>query len=91
MVVLTSALFAYLSRLGLGFGKTALTLALGYNVVIALIKIILSPYGLYLSTNVAEASTLLPLTPTHYLLCRYSSSSTTALCSSLQAYVPAFR
>jgi hypothetical protein len=51
MVVLTGVLFAYLSRLGLGFGKTALALALGYNAIIAIIKLTLSPYALYLANE----------------------------------------
>lgn len=71
MVVLTCALFAYLGTLGLGFGKTALTLALGYNVVIALIKIVISPYALYLSnqrTGGFDATTADPNTAFFYVV-----------------------
>lgn len=51
IIVLTGLLFAYLGTLGLGFGKTALTLALGYNLVIVLIKIVMSPYALYVANR----------------------------------------
>jgi hypothetical protein len=51
IVALTGGLFAFLSRLGLGFGKTALTLGLGYNLVIAVIKMTLSPYALYVANR----------------------------------------
>jgi hypothetical protein len=45
------AFFWYLNSLRLGFGRTALVLAAGYNAVIALIKLVLSPIGLYQSNQ----------------------------------------
>lgn len=51
MVLFTGALFAYIKRLGLGLSKTALTLAFGYNAVIAIIKFVISPEALYLSSQ----------------------------------------
>lgn len=50
MVILTALLFTYLNRLNLGFGKTALVMAAGYNSVIAIIKFLLAPHALY-TTN----------------------------------------
>lgn len=70
MVVLTSLLFTFLATLGLGFGKTALSLALGYNVVIGLIKLSLSPFALYLSNQHSSFNTQIgnPNTAYYYLI-----------------------
>ncbi len=46
-VLLTAALFSYIDRLGMGFGKTALVLAAGYNALIAAVKLGLAPAALY--------------------------------------------
>ena len=46
-VLLTAGLFAVVDRLGMGFGKTALALAAGYNALIATVKLGLAPAALY--------------------------------------------
>jgi hypothetical protein len=47
VIILTAGLFGYINRLGMGFGKTALVLAAGYNVLIAAVKLGLAPAALY--------------------------------------------
>lgn len=47
----TALLFKQLFALGLGFGRSALVLALGYNVLIALVKLVLAPLSLYLANQ----------------------------------------
>lgn len=47
VITLTAGLFAYIDRLGMGFGKTALVLAAGYNALIATVKLGLAPAALY--------------------------------------------
>lgn len=51
MVVFTAILFSILNKLNLGFSKTAIVMAFGYNSVIAIIKFIISPRALYLSNR----------------------------------------
>lgn len=51
VVILTGIFFIFLNQLNLGFGKTALVLAFGYNSVLALIKLTMSPQGMYLSNQ----------------------------------------
>jgi hypothetical protein len=46
-IVLTAGLFGYIYRLGLGFGRTVLVLAAGYNALIAAVKLGLAPAALY--------------------------------------------
>lgn len=46
-VGLTAGLFSYVDRLGMGFGKTVLALAAGYNAMIAVVKLGLAPAALY--------------------------------------------
>jgi hypothetical protein len=47
IILLTAVLFNYIDRLGMGFGKTTLVLATGYNALIAAIKLGLAPAALY--------------------------------------------
>jgi hypothetical protein len=47
VILLTAGLFGYIYRLGLGFGKTVLVLAAGYNALIAAVKFALAPAALY--------------------------------------------
>lgn len=47
IIALTAGLFGYVDRLGMGFGKTALALAAGYNALIAIVKLGLTPAALY--------------------------------------------
>jgi hypothetical protein len=47
VVLLTAGLFGYIYSLGLGFGKTVLVLAAGYNALIAAVKFALAPAALY--------------------------------------------
>jgi len=47
VVVLTAALFRYIYGLGMGFGKTVLVLAAGYNAMMAAVKLALAPAALY--------------------------------------------
>lgn len=46
-ILLTAGLFYYVDRLGMGFGKTALVLAAGYNASIAAVKLGLAPAAMY--------------------------------------------
>ena len=46
-VVLTAGLFGYIYRLGMGFGRSVLVLAAGYNALIAAVKLGLAPAALY--------------------------------------------
>ena len=47
VILLTAGLFAYIDRLGMGFGKTVLVLAAGYNALIAAVKFGLAPPAMY--------------------------------------------
>ena len=47
VIVLTAGLFGYIYRLGMGFGRTVLVLAAGYNALIAAVKLGLAPAALY--------------------------------------------
>ncbi len=70
MVLLTVILFSVLNKLNLGFGKTALIMALGYNAVVAIIKFVISPRALYLSNQNNPFSTQVgdPNTIFYYIL-----------------------
>jgi len=46
-IVLTAGFFGYVYRLGIGFGRTVLVLAAGYNALIAAVKLGLAPAALY--------------------------------------------
>jgi hypothetical protein len=46
-IVLTAGLFGYIYRLGLGFGRTVLVMAAGYNALIAAVKLGLAPAAFY--------------------------------------------
>jgi hypothetical protein len=46
-IVLTAGFFGYVYQLGIGFGRTVLVLAAGYNALIALVKFGLAPAALY--------------------------------------------
>ena len=46
-IILTAGLFGYIYRLGMGFGRTVLVLAAGYNALIAAVKLGLAPAALY--------------------------------------------
>src|SRR5215218_1377368 len=46
-IVLTAFFFGYVYRLGMGFGRTVLVLAAGYNALIAIVKFGLAPAALY--------------------------------------------
>jgi hypothetical protein len=46
-IVMTAGFFAYIYRLGMGFGRTVLVLAAGYNALIAAVKLGLAPAALY--------------------------------------------
>lgn len=47
VIALTAGLFGYIARLGMGFGRTTLVLAAGYNALIAAVKLGLAPAALY--------------------------------------------
>jgi hypothetical protein len=47
VIVLTAGLFGYIYHLGMGFGRTVLVLAAGYNALIAAVKLGLAPAALY--------------------------------------------
>lgn len=69
LVVLTAGLFAVVDRLGMGFGRTALALAAGYNALIATIKLGLAPAALYEANQEQsfDASAGDPNSPLFYL------------------------
>jgi hypothetical protein len=46
-IVLTAGFFGFIYRLGLGFGRTVLVLAAGYNALIAAVKLGLAPAAFY--------------------------------------------
>jgi len=46
-IVLTAGFFGYIYRLGMGFGRTVLALAAGYNALIAAVKLGMAPAVLY--------------------------------------------
>src|SRR5215210_3481797 len=46
-IVLSAGFFGYIYRLGMGFGRTVLVLAAGYNALIAAVKLGLAPAALY--------------------------------------------
>src|SRR5919112_5466097 len=46
-IVLTAGFFGYIYRLGLGFGRSVLVLAAGYNALIAAVKLGLAPAAFY--------------------------------------------
>jgi hypothetical protein len=46
-IVLTAGFFGYIYQLGMGFGRTVLVLAAGYNALIAAVKLGLAPAALY--------------------------------------------
>ena len=52
VIVLTAGLFGFLDRLGMGFGRTVLVLAAGYNALIAAVKLGLAPAALYRANSV---------------------------------------
>jgi hypothetical protein len=54
VVALTAVLFGFIGRLGMGFGRTVLVLAAGYNVLVAAVKLGLAPAALY-RANRAQA------------------------------------
>ena len=47
VILLTAGLFALIDRLGMGFGRTVLVLAAGYNATIVAVKLGLAPAALY--------------------------------------------
>jgi MFS family permease len=51
IIALTALLFSVIGKLGLGFGKTTLVLAFGYNATIAAIKFIIAPQALYIANQ----------------------------------------
>lgn len=69
MVAVTALLFNYLNRLSLGFGRTALVMAAGYNAVIAIIKFTLAPQALYTTNQQTDFVDLgnSPNSPSYYL------------------------
>jgi hypothetical protein len=69
VIVLTAGLFGYIARLGMGFGKTALVLAAGYNALIVAVKFGLAPAAMYAANQQGsfEASVSDPNSPWFYL------------------------
>jgi len=69
VIVLTAGLFGFLDRLGMGFGRTVLVLAAGYNALIAAVKLGLAPAALYRANSVEpfDASMQDPNSLTYYL------------------------
>jgi uncharacterized membrane protein len=53
-IVLTAGFFGYIYRLGMGFGRTVLVLAAGYNALIAAVKLGLAPAALYQANREQE-------------------------------------
>jgi hypothetical protein len=69
VIALTAGLFGFLDRLGMGFGRTVLVLAAGYNALIAAVKLGLAPAALYRANSVEpfDASMQDPNSLTYYL------------------------
>jgi heme/copper-type cytochrome/quinol oxidase subunit 2 len=69
VIALTAGLFGFLDRLGMGFGRTVLVLAAGYNALIAAVKLGLAPAALYRANSVEpfDASMQNPNSLTYYL------------------------
>jgi hypothetical protein len=51
VILMTAGLFGFIDRLGMGFGRTVLVLAAGYNALIATVKLGLAPAALYRANN----------------------------------------
>jgi hypothetical protein len=51
VILMTAGLFGFIDRLGMGFGRTVLVLAVGYNALIATVKLGLAPAALYRANN----------------------------------------
>ena len=62
VVALTAVLFGFIDRLGMGFGRTVLVLAAGYNALIAGVKLGLAPAAMYVANSgqAFEASVMDP-------------------------------
>ena len=69
VIVLTAGLFGFLDRLGMGFGRTVLVLAAGYNALIAAVKLGLAPAALYRANSMEpfDASVQDPNSLAYYL------------------------
>ena len=69
VIALTAGLFGFLDRLGMGFGRTVLVLAAGYNALIAAVKLGLAPAALYRANSVEpfDASVQDPNSLAYYL------------------------
>jgi hypothetical protein len=69
VIALTAGLFGFLDRLGMGFGRTVLVLAAGYNALIAAVKLGLAPAALYRANSVEpfDASVQDPNSLIYYL------------------------
>jgi hypothetical protein len=69
VVVFTAGLFGFIDRLGMGFGRTVLVLAVGYNALIAAVKFGLAPAALYRANRAQafEASVMDPNSAWYYL------------------------
>ncbi len=69
VIVLTAGLFGFIDRLGMGFGRTVLVLAAGYNALIAVVKLGLAPAALYRANSVEpfDASVQDPNSLIYYL------------------------
>jgi len=59
VIALTVALFAAMGHLGLGFDKSTLVLAAGYNVLIACVKFVFAPAAMYITNRTVEFDDLL--------------------------------
>ncbi len=57
VIILTAGLFGFIDRLGMGFGRTALVLAFGYNALIGTVKLGLAPAGLYRANQIQQFDT----------------------------------
>ena len=70
VVGLTVALFAAIGHLGLGFDKSTLVLAAGYNVLIVCVKFVFAPTALYITNRAVAFEDLLgdPNTFVYYAL-----------------------
>ena len=68
-VIVTSLLLGYVSRLGLGFSKSALVLSFGYGVIIASVKLVVAPVSLYTANSQSEfeVSFFDPNDPSYYI------------------------
>jgi len=81
-IVLTAGFFGYIYRLGMGFGRTVLVLAAGYNALIAAVKLGLAPAALYQANRSRRSMTCWEIRTTCGSTSGSARASSCSTCSS---------